>query len=99
MQLKRLVTALAPIRVEGPLDREVAGIAYDSRRVTPGMVFVAVPGRKADGHDFISTAIDRGAVAVICEKNGFVSQRSEERRVGKECRSRRARDGLRAHGG
>src|SRR5689334_24507242 len=78
MQLKRLVTALAPIRVEGPLDREVAGIAYDSRRVTPGMVFVAVPGRKADGHDFISTAIDRGAVAVICEKNGFVSQRSEE---------------------
>jgi len=45
MQLKRLVTALTPIRVEGPLDREVAGIAYDSRRVTPGMVFVAVPGR------------------------------------------------------
>lgn len=81
MQLKRLVTALAPIRVEGPLDREVAGIAYDSRRVTPGMVFVAVPGRKADGHDFISTAIDRGAVAVICEKNGFVSQRATKIKV------------------
>jgi len=81
MQLKRLVTALTPIRVEGPLDREVAGIAYDSRRVTPGMVFVAVPGRKADGHDFISTAIDRGAIAVICEKNGFVSQRATKIKV------------------
>jgi UDP-N-acetylmuramoyl-L-alanyl-D-glutamate--2,6-diaminopimelate ligase len=81
MQLKRLVTALAPIRVEGPLDRDVAGIAYDSRRVTPGMVFVAVPGQKTDGHDFISTAIDRGATAVICEKNGFVSQRATKIKV------------------
>jgi len=75
MQLKQLVNELSPLKVEGPLDREITGVAYDSRRVTPGMVFVAIRGQKADGHDFISTAIDRGAIAVICEKNGFVSQR------------------------
>src|SRR3989442_203563 len=75
MQLKQLVNELSPLKVEGPLDREVAGIAYDSRRVTPGMVFVAISGQKTDGHDFINAAIDRGATAVICEKNGFVSQR------------------------
>jgi UDP-N-acetylmuramoyl-L-alanyl-D-glutamate--2,6-diaminopimelate ligase len=75
MQLKQLVNELSPLKVEGPLDREVAGIAYDSRRVTPGMVFVAISGQKTDGHDFINPAIDRGATAVICEKNGFVSQR------------------------
>jgi UDP-N-acetylmuramoyl-L-alanyl-D-glutamate--2,6-diaminopimelate ligase len=75
MQLKQLVDELAPIRVEGPLDREVAGIAYDSRRVTPGMVFVAIPGLKTDGHDFITGAIDRGATAIICEKNGLISTR------------------------
>src|SRR5438477_10366807 len=81
MQLKQLVDEIAPIRVEGPLDRDVAGISYDSRRVTPGMVFVAIPGQKTDGHEFISTAIERGATAVICEKNGLVSQRATKIKV------------------
>ena len=75
MKLKQLVNELAPTRVEGPIDREVAGLSYDSRRVTPGMLFVAIPGQKTDGHAYISTAIERGATAVICEKNGLVSQR------------------------
>ena len=81
MQLKQLVNALAPLRVEGPLDRDVSGISYDSRRVTPGMVFVAIPGKKTDGHAYISTAIDRGATAIICENNGFVSQRATKIKV------------------
>jgi UDP-N-acetylmuramoyl-L-alanyl-D-glutamate--2,6-diaminopimelate ligase len=81
MQLKQLINELAPLRVEGPLDRDVAGITYDSRRVTPGMVFVAIPGQKEDGHEFISTAIDRGATAIICEKNGFASQRATKIKV------------------
>jgi len=82
MQLKDLVAKLNVLRTEGPLDREVAGLAYDSRRVTPGMVFVAVPGQNTDGHDFINSAIDRGASAVICERNGFVTQRSTKIKVG-----------------
>ncbi|PYK03181.1 MAG: UDP-N-acetylmuramoyl-L-alanyl-D-glutamate--2,6-diaminopimelate ligase [Verrucomicrobia bacterium] len=81
MQLKQLVNELVPIRVEGPLDREVAGLAYDSRRVTPGMVFVAIPGQKTDGHGFISSAVDRGATAVVCEQDGFVSQRATKIKV------------------
>ena len=70
MLLKQIVQQLQPVSVEGPLDREVAGIAYDSRRVTPGMVFVAVPGQKTDGHEYISAALDHGATAIICERNG-----------------------------
>ncbi len=70
MKLKRLIEDLSAASVEGPLDREVSGITYDSRRVTPGMVFVAIPGRQTDGHEFISTALERGATAVICERNG-----------------------------
>jgi UDP-N-acetylmuramoyl-L-alanyl-D-glutamate--2,6-diaminopimelate ligase len=76
MQLKQLIEELSTSKVDGPLDREIAGLSYDSRRVTPGMVFVAIPGQKTDGHEFIGTAIDRGATAVICEKNGLVSQRA-----------------------
>src|SRR5947208_6268001 len=81
MQLKQLVDELSAVKVEGPLDREIAGIAYDSRRVTPGMVFVAVPGQKTDGHDFILDAVERGAAAIICERNGFVPQRAAKIKV------------------
>ncbi len=81
MKLKQLIENLSAASVEGPLDREVAGITYDSRRVTPGMVFVAIPGRHTDGHEFISTAIDRGATAVICERNGIGSSRATKIKV------------------
>lgn len=81
MQLKQLIKELPVLRVEGSLDRDIAGIVYDSRRVTPGMVFVAIPGVHADGHDFINTAIDRGAAAIICEKNGFSSPRATKIKV------------------
>lgn len=81
MQLKQLINQVAALKVEGSTDAEVAGITYDSRRITPGMVFVAIPGRHADGHDFISVAIDRGAAAVISERNGFTSQRATRIKV------------------
>jgi UDP-N-acetylmuramoyl-L-alanyl-D-glutamate--2,6-diaminopimelate ligase len=42
---------------------------------------VAVPGTHVDGHDFIPNAVDRGAVAVICERNGFVSPRATKIKV------------------
>jgi UDP-N-acetylmuramoyl-L-alanyl-D-glutamate--2,6-diaminopimelate ligase len=81
MQLRQLVQQLRAASVEGSLDREVAGITYDSRRVTPGMVFVAIPGQNTDGHDFINTAIERGATAVICERNGILSHRATKIKV------------------
>ena len=76
MQLRQLIQSLATNEVEGSLDREVTGLAYDSRRVTPGTVFVALPGHRTDGHEFIADAIARGAVAVVCQRNGFASTRA-----------------------
>ena len=81
MLLKELLDGLPMLRSEGPLERSVAGVTADSRRLSPGMVFVAVPGENHDGHDFISTAIDRGAAAIICERNGFSSGRATKVRV------------------
>jgi UDP-N-acetylmuramoyl-L-alanyl-D-glutamate--2,6-diaminopimelate ligase len=46
----------------------VAGIAYDSRAVKPGDVFVALRGQHADGTAFARQAIDRGAVAIVSEE-------------------------------
>lgn len=76
MILKHLLASISVLRVEGDLDREVTGIALDSRHVSPGKVFVACRGLNSDGHDYISEAIDRGAIAVICERNGFASHRA-----------------------
>jgi len=49
------------------LARDVAAIAYDSRRLTPGALFVTWRGRHADGAAFAADALARGAVAVVAE--------------------------------
>ena len=49
-------------------DVAVHGIAHDSRRVTPGAVFVAVPGAHVDGHAHAADAVARGAAAVVVER-------------------------------
>ena len=81
MQLQELVDSLSALRIEGSLEREVTGLAYDSRRVLPGMVFVAVPGRRTDGHEFVSDAVDRGACAVVCQRNGLALQKAARIKV------------------
>jgi len=81
MQLKQLLQQITPVSVDGSLETEVAGIAYDSRRITPGMLFVAIPGQNTDGHEYISTALERGASAVVCERNGIVPQKATKIKV------------------
>jgi UDP-N-acetylmuramoyl-L-alanyl-D-glutamate--2,6-diaminopimelate ligase len=49
-------------------DRVVTGIAYDSRAVAPGQVFVALKGQHADGTAFARQATDRGAVVIVSEQ-------------------------------
>jgi UDP-N-acetylmuramoyl-L-alanyl-D-glutamate--2,6-diaminopimelate ligase len=47
----------------------IRGIAFDSRRVMAGSVFVAVPGEHVDGHDYVAAAVALGAAAVIVERS------------------------------
>ncbi len=68
MQLKILLRAIAARRIIGPPDREVESIAYDSRRVQSGSLFVALRGEKSDGHNFIDAAIDKGASVIVAER-------------------------------
>ncbi len=50
---------------EDARDLPIEAIAFDSRRVRPGAVFVAIPGTTTDGHRYIPDALARGAVAVV----------------------------------
>lgn len=52
----------------GDMDIDVKGLTFDSRKVAPGFVFVAVAGTLSDGHQFITKAIDSGATAIVCER-------------------------------
>ena len=55
------------VAVSGSTDVVVSGVQIDSRKVSHRSVFVAVKGVAADGHQFISKAIELGAVAIVCE--------------------------------
>jgi UDP-N-acetylmuramoyl-L-alanyl-D-glutamate--2,6-diaminopimelate ligase len=68
MKMDEILKATGMRSISGETDAEVAGVAYDSRKVLPGYLFVAVRGEHADGHNYIGDAIKRGAVAVVCEK-------------------------------
>ncbi len=68
VQLERLIAALAPTDVRRRAPADVRGLAYDARDVGPGSLFFCVPGFRADGHDFASDAVARGAVALVLER-------------------------------
>jgi UDP-N-acetylmuramoyl-L-alanyl-D-glutamate--2,6-diaminopimelate ligase len=69
MELERLVAALAPEAVLGSRDPvEVRDLVYDARAVTPGAAFFAVPGERADGHDFAAQAVANGASVLVVER-------------------------------
>jgi UDP-N-acetylmuramoyl-L-alanyl-D-glutamate--2,6-diaminopimelate ligase len=55
------------LAVKGGLDRPISGLAMDSRRVVPGDLFFALPGRRSDGASFIDEAVSRGANAVVAQ--------------------------------
>src|SRR5579862_2865028 len=67
MQLKNILSQTKVVSVEGSAEMKIAGIAYDSRAVKEGYLFVAVKGEKVDGRDYIDQAVAKGAVAVLCE--------------------------------
>ncbi len=72
MKLSELIQDIRPLQVAGDADKEITGIAFDSRKVEAGYLFVAQCGTTVDGHQFIQSCIDKGAAAVVCERTeGF----------------------------
>ncbi len=66
-KLANLIQGLSVQNVLGTLEKEITSIAFDSRKVAPGGLFVAIPGLKQDGGRFIQDAVQRGASAFITE--------------------------------
>jgi UDP-N-acetylmuramoyl-L-alanyl-D-glutamate--2,6-diaminopimelate ligase len=67
MKLSDLLAVLPDARAAGPTDVEIAYLTADSRQARPGSLFVAYHGVSVDGHRFIQSAVEHGAVAVVGE--------------------------------
>ena len=76
MQLKTLIASLPDAHVSGSPDCDIRGIAYDSRLVKPGFLFIALRGEKVNGHDFIGGAFEQGATVVLCEESRAHAKRT-----------------------
>ena len=50
------------------LDRKYDGIEYDSRKIKNNFIFVALDGTNVDGHNFIDSAVEKGATCIIVSK-------------------------------
>jgi len=68
MQLPQLINNLPHYECPDKITNvNVTGIHYDSRKIKPGNIFVAMRGHKTDGHHYIAQAIQNGACAIVAE--------------------------------
>lgn len=75
MELRKLIQVLDNPQIRGDVSVDIKDIQSDSRKVVAGSLFIAVRGTAVDGHAYISSALEKGASAVVCEEipNGVTS--------------------------
>lgn len=67
MILEKLLETIKIERILGTANRDINGVNIDSRLIEPGHLFIAVHGTQTDGHAYIPAAIEKGAIAILCE--------------------------------
>lgn len=66
--LKDLLQGITCTTVQGDTNITINQVHFDSRKVQPGDVFIAIRGAVADGHQYLQKAVDSGAAAIVCEE-------------------------------
>ena len=69
MRLEKLLEGIEYELVKGNIDIEINNIYYDSRKVEEGSLFYAMIGSSVDGHDYIDSAIEKGAKVIVISKD------------------------------
>ncbi len=68
MKLREVLVGLEELKVKGDLDIEIKGIENNSEKIKNGYLFIAIKGFSTDGHQYINSAIENGATAVMIEE-------------------------------
>lgn len=69
MRLSTLIEGLKYIDIINYADVNIKRVAYDSKKISDGDIFVCINGFKNDGHEFINDALAKGAVAIVGDSN------------------------------
>ncbi len=67
MKLEKLLANIKALEVRGGLNKEISGVNIDSRSLEKGHLFFAVRGTQTDGHNYIDSAIEKGATAIVLQ--------------------------------
>lgn len=67
MILTKLLNRIPVLDIHGDDNREVSALVFDSRKITVNSLYIAIKGTVSDGHTFITSAIENGATAIVCE--------------------------------
>jgi len=78
MRFTELISEVSSLDHAGTQDAVVAGVAYDSRQVVPGSVFVAMRGGTTDGNRYIGVALRQGAAAIVTDSAEAFAQLGSE---------------------
>ena len=67
MILRQILDKVKILEIVGKLETEISEIIFDSRKVIENSLYIAIKGTLADGHQYISSAIEKGAKGIVCE--------------------------------
>lgn len=67
MRLEKLLAEIHGVKVSDSGEADITALCYDSRKVEPGSLFIAIKGNSVDGHDFVEMAEEQGATAILAE--------------------------------
>lgn len=68
MKLELLISQLKYTCVKGSLDVQVSSVIYDSRKVTPGCLFICIKGMNHDSHNYVQEIVKKGAAVLVVER-------------------------------
>lgn len=68
MNLKEMLIGLEGLKARGKIELDIKGIAFNSKEIQDGYIFVAIKGFETDGHKFVEEAIENGAVAIVIQE-------------------------------
>ncbi len=68
ISLQNLLQNIDTQSIVGNTDSLISGIEFDTRKIAADYIFVAIRGTQTDGHQYIDTAIEKGAKVIVCEE-------------------------------
>ena len=75
LKCEEIIQATGGMLISGIIEQEITDICTDSRTIKAGSLFIPIKGERFDGHDFIKSALENGAVGTLTHKDLYNEER------------------------